>query len=303
MASVNLFGRAFQLIIGIPPSNTPNAATLQSIVTSAAYKDGQQGLDISGFDVEFSITRTLKPEPPSAQIKVYNLSKDNQKLLGSKKSLVVQLQAGYQGSTTLVYFGTVASAWTQRVDADEVTHLESGDGEAQFGLARLNHTTSKQGAQVQIDVALQIIVTALGVNQGNLLSALPALRKAGIQTIPGAALAGSAAKRLTDLLLSAGFSWSIQAGALQILEIVSAINPTQAILCSPDTGMIDSPSVDSKGIVNAKMLIIPGLLPGVLVTFDTKFLTGTYKVQQTHHTGQTWGDEWYVAFSGVKYAP
>lgn len=306
MASINLFGRAYSLVLGIPPPNTPNVAALSRILTTAAYKDGAQGLDISGFDAEFSVTRSLKAEPPSAQIKVYNLSKDTQKEIGQHRPLVCQLQAGYQSAnTTMIYFGT-CSAWTKRGDGEEnvdmITTIESGDGEVQFASSRLNSNTSQQGALVPIATALNVIVEALGINPGNVQQAIPALNAAGVKSIPGGALYGSAAKRLTDLLRSVNFGWSIQDGAIQILAVSAAINASESILCSQDSGMVDSPSVDSKGIVTAKMLIVPDLLPGRLVTFDTLFLQGTYKVQQTRHFGSTFGDEWYIEFQGVKYA-
>ena len=299
----SLYDRRYNLTIGVPPSNAPNAAELASIVATAGYKSGAQGLDISGFDAEFDVKRSLKPEPPSATIRVYNLPKNVQLALSGSKALVVQLQAGYQGTTTLIYFATCSSAITQRVNGkDIVTTFESGDAEVQFATARLNAKTSQHKPTVPVGIALQSIVDALGVNQGNAFSVIGALENAGVKSVPGSALSGAASRRLTDLLASVGYGWSIQNGSLQILGVDATINAGQAIVLSESSGMIESPSVDTKGVLSAKALIIPGLLPGALVKVDGEFMQGTFRVYQTRHVGETAGKPWYVEIEGTKYA-
>ena len=301
---MRLFGRSYSLVLGVPPKNAPNAAVLETMISTAAYREGAQGLDVSGFDLDFEINRSLKAEPASAKLVCYGLSKDTQKKLGQSQSIVVQFSAGYEGATTLLYLGTCSSVWSERRDAEVLTHIESGDSERTFATARIHSTNAKAGPSVPIGVALQTIVDAMdGVGAGNLFSVLPALQAKGAPAIPGTALHGSATRRLTEILRAVGYGWSIQNGTIQILGVDEAVNAGQSIVCSAATGMIGSPSVDSKGVVSAKMLIIPGLLPGVLVTMDTEFLKGTYKVFQTKFSGSTFGSSspWYVEFNGKKY--
>ncbi len=302
MASVNLFGRAFNLVIGIPPANGPKGSVdIAETVMSAAYQDGAQGLDISGFDCHFDVFRTLKAQPPRCDVRIWNLSKDSQKAIQGRPFLVVQLQAGFQNALTTLYLGTVSSVWTERKEADMITHLESGHGGVQFATGRIHSKTALTGAKVPLSAAINTIVAALGINQGNLPSIVPALLAKGIKTVPGGMLAGSAARCLTDLLLSVGYQWSIQNGAIQVMANNTVLNPQVAIVCSESTGMVGSPSVDSKGVVHAKMLIVPGLVPGVLVDFRTEFLTGTYSVQQVKYVGETAGDAWFCEFKCLPY--
>lgn len=285
-----LFGRAFSLVIGIPNQPTSNV--------SAGFNDtNATGLDVSGFDCEFQIEKNLKPEPNTCSIKIYNLSKSHQQQLGGAKKLTVSLSAGYAGNTSLLYLGEVRAAWTVKDDVDSVTTIESGDGDTAMRGARITQTL---GAKVPIATAMSAVAQALGLGQGNIGTATAQLENAGITSLNGGALTGSAAHRMTDFCRSAGLEWSIQNGAIQILNIGKAIS-AQAFEISSSTGMIDSPTVDNKGVVSAKTLIIPGLLPGILVTFNTLYLTGGYRVERCKWSGQTMGDDWFCEFEAKKY--
>jgi len=285
-----LFARAFVLNVGIP--NNPS----QSIKVDFTEKNAH-GLDVGGLDVEFQVEKTLKPEPNTCDVRIYNLSKTNQQQMGAAQKLTVRLEAGYQGATSQLYFGEVRQAWTTREGPDWITHLESGDSEKAQATARINHTF---GPKVPTSTALQQIVQALGLGQGNLSVALGALASKGVVSINGAALTGNAARRMTDFCRSAQLEWSVQDGAVQILDLGKVKNQT-ATLVDADHGMIESPSVDSAGIVSASMLINPGIFPGALVKFDSLFVKGGYRVQRCKWTGQTWGTEWKVDFQAKKY--
>ncbi len=304
MSQSKLFGRSFSLTVGPPQSPTDPNITSQAVkdVINAAFNESS-GTDISGFDVAFNVEKNLKPEPNTCSIQVYNLAESTRKAMSGSQSLSVKLEAGYQSATTLLYLGTVRSAWSTREGADIVTHLESGDSEQQFRTARLNINNAGKGAKVPIGQFLKAIIDSLGVLPGNLSQAIPLLFDKGLNTINGGALAGCASRRLTDLMRSIGFSWSIQNGAIQILDINSVLNGAEAIVISAATGMLGSPTVDNKGVVSAETLIIPGLLPGVLVNFDSEFLSGAYKVQQTNISGETWGTNWSTRFTCTKYKP
>ena len=122
-----LYGRKVELVV-----SAPNAPPL----VKAAWND-TPGVDLSGLDIDFSVERTLKPEPNNASIRVYNLSDATRKAVSGAKTLNVSLAAGYQSGVEQIYFGQVRAAWTERQGPDFITHFESGDGE-QAKLARLN---------------------------------------------------------------------------------------------------------------------------------------------------------------------
>lgn len=289
LQEAKLFGRAFKLVVGVPDN--------PDIKVEAEF-DGSdtRGLDVSGFDIDFTIEKTLKPEPNTCDIKVYNLSEVNRKILSGSK-LTVKLEAGYKGATSLLYFGEVRAAWTDRQGPDFITHLESGDGEKEIAKSRINVA---RGAKVPIFSALSSIVEAIGVGQGNVGAIESVLLSRGIASINGGSLTGSAASRLTDLCRSAGLEWSIQNGAIQILDIGKTIS-TQALTISSDTGMIESPTVDSGGILSVTTLIIPGLQPGVLVNMDSLFYKGGYRIERCKWAGQIYGNNWQCSWEAKKY--
>lgn len=281
-----LYGRKVELVV-----SAPNAPPL----VKAAWND-TPGVDLSGLDIDFSVERTLKPEPNNASIRVYNLSDATRKAVSGAKTLNVSLAAGYQSGVEQIYFGQVRAAWTERQGPDFITHFESGDGE-QAKLARLN---TGVGGRVPIGTALSMIVQALGLGPGNVAKVQSALAKTGVTAINGGALTGNASRRMTDFCRSAGLEWSIQNGVIQILEQGSLLSPS-AVLVSTATGMIESPTVDSKGIVTATMLITQGLVPGCLVSIDSLFFQGGYRVQRCRWQASTSGTEWNVTFDGKKY--
>lgn len=288
--SVKLYSRAVTLTIGVV--DNPDIS-----IEATFNKENLDGFDPSGLDIEFTIERTLKPEPNTCNIVVYNLNEDSRKLLSGAKKLTIKLEAGYQGGTSLLYLGEVRAAWTSRNGPDFLTHLESGDGEKEVQKSRIN---ASYGAKVPMYAAVSAIVKALGVGAGNSTTISSLLASKGIANIGGGALTGSAAQRLTDICRSAQLEWSIQHGNIQILDIGQTISK-QAIQVSADTGMIESPTVDCDGVLSFSTLIIPGMNPGVLVNMNSLFVNGGYRVERCKWHGQIFGNDWQVDCEAKKY--
>ena len=299
-----LFGRSLSLIIGVPPPGTPDLATLNRVLLNGAYGTKAVGYDFSGQDIAFEISKTLKAEPNKATFKIYNLAPTSISMLANSGPLVVKFDVGYQGQTSTVYQGTVRSAWTNQIDDKSFeTTIETGDSELNFQTARISYNQGPKSPTIPIELALEALVTQLGVGDGNLQSAVPAFKSSGLKQVNSSGLHGNVAQRLTDLCRSIGFSWSVQNGAIQILPIAGALNSALAVVLDSDHGMIGSPTVDSKGYLSGQCLIQPGVLPGSIVQVNAKFAKGAYKVQTTKHHGSTFSkDEWYIDFTGTKYA-
>jgi hypothetical protein len=105
---------------------------------------------------------------------------------------------------------------------------------------------------------------------------------------------------LTALTRSAGLEWSIQDGNLQLLDRGKALAGTSLLLNS-DTGLLDSPTVDNEGVLTAKMLMIPGVRCGGLVTIDAKRIKGTYRIEKATWSGDTSSTDWYVEINAKRY--
>lgn len=299
---IPLFDRRMNLVIGFPASPTQNIKV--PFNTSNAL-----GRDLSGFDVDFTVEKSLKAtEPNTCLIEIFNLNPDSRQSLSGAGKLTVKLDAGYKDQVGQIFFAEAHAAWTTRKDANYVTRIESADTIARpTGIKNskkaqpgsIGNVTKTFGAYVPVKQAFDAIVEQLGVDRGNLTQAMAGAAQISVRT---AALIGNAGDRMTDLCRSAGLEWSIQDGVLQILNIGQALSSTKAIEISADTGMIDSPSVDSQGVVQVKTLLIPGLQPGALVSIDSLFVQkGGYRIEKIRYQGSTYDQAWWAEMDCVKY--
>lgn len=257
----------------------------------------------------FKVTKHLKPDPNTIELKIYNLTEDHRKALENIPARpdnvtlaklvsdltapnMVRLEAGYEDGMSQIYLGEVRAAHSAQEGADVVTMVTSGDGEKDVQVQRINVPL---GVGTPVDTALRAIVTALGCGEGNLEKVIGSIKLSGAAEMfpAGGVLYGSAADELDAFCKAANLDWSIQEGKLLLLDRGKAQAGT-ALVLSSNTGLIESPTVDSKGIVTAKTLMIPDMYPGRAVVFDAKSLKGGYRVEECSYQGDTHGREWYI---------
>ena len=87
---------------------------------------------------------------------------------------------------------------------------------------------------------------------------------------------------------------------MQIIDKTKPL-PGLAFELTPDSGLVGAPSVDSKGVVNAQTLLIPGLRPGSLCVFKSRSINGGYRIRKITYTGEFAGKEWYATLECTKY--
>lgn len=303
MADVTLFRRRCRVVV-------------DTIEVVPLEKDPSKALT-----VRFVVHKSLTPEPNKAEVHIFNLNPNNRAQLANKRvepaSLVafanggsgpiktiardipVLIEAGYQEGSSCIFLGNLRSVQSVREGADIITSLSSGDGEASCANARINKSFRKGSSVKEI---LEAIALVLGVEEGNLADAVKQFKSSGAVDIfaNGAVLSGNAAAEMTAICRSIGFTWSIQDGKLQLLPLREALKG-EAILLTPETGLIDSPTVDNKGVLRARMLMAPDVFPGRLVTVKTFSYNGTFRVENTTHTGDTSGNEWFVDIEAKAY--
>lgn len=254
-----------------------------------------------GLDVAFEVERTLRRHPNKAQIRIWNLSASHRAQLEQLGSVRVRLRAGYQDGFAEIFNGDLRRAQSERDGADIVTTISGGDGE----LATRRGTVNRSFASpVNFDHVLQHLVDAIGVGVGNALSALTgtSLDQAGSESRgAGVVLSGRADDELDGLLTSAGLEWSIQDGALQVLPRGRALDGT-AVRLAPDTGLIESPSVSTKGVLTARALLMPDLVPGRKVQIDATTVSGFFRMKKGTYVGDTASDDWSIGLEGEPLA-
>lgn len=258
------------------------------------------GLD--GLDVAFEVEKDLTGKPNTAKVSVWNISDTNRAALsaraakktsgGKPQGVRVRIDAGYQDNVHRVYEGDLRHIYHERNEADVITHVETGDGEYYVARSKIfkAYAPGTPVADVIIDVARSI-----GVGDGNLLKAVVAasLTNYGTTFTQGTAVAGKAMRELNRLTKSVGLEWSIQDGTLQLVGSGKSLDG-EAVLLRADTGMVGSPTVDQKGTVSVKTLMIPNMFPGRKVKLDAAELQGFYRIIKTKHSGDTFGTPWYV---------
>lgn len=256
--------------------------------------------DVTGLRVQFTAKKTLKAEPNSCNIKIYNLSNDTRKKIeGTKEGIPVSLHAGYRDRMSQIYFGQVTAVQTTVDGPDRITEISTGDGAKAIAQARISVPI---GPKQNAGAALDALAKALGVGAGNLAEAKGKLASKGIAYFSprGTVLSGNVARELTDFCESADLEWSVQDGKLQILDKGKALDG-QAVSISSSTGLTDSPTVDGKGIVSFTCLIIPELRPGRKVSLETEFFKGGFRLTETEHHGDTYGKDWHIKCKAEKY--
>lgn len=263
-------------------------------------------LELPGFDVEFEVTKTLKPEPNTCELRVYNLSEDHiaqleelrprEKL--ATRGIPCRIEAGYASGTSLIWLGDLRTVETVYESPNWVTRVASGDGEKGWQNAR-QHVS--YGPRTPLDTALRAMVRALGIGEGNLSKFVARLKQAGVANFPhGTVISGATSREMRDFARSAGLEFSIQDGALQLTDVGRALD-LEAILLSPSTGLVGSPSVDSQGVLSCECLMIPGVVPGRLVVMDATRVKGNYRITRATWKGSTGGDDWGISIEAKRY--
>ena len=252
-------------------------------------------LDVSDLDLGFTVERSTRREPNTAEIRIWNLSRDSRALVEDTPNARVVLRAGYaeDGDPPPVLFvGDKRRAWTERDGPDFVTIVQSRDGGRAYNQARISRSYAP-GTPVRS--VLVDVVEAMGIGRGNLdeFSSAYALRNGADSFPDGFVASGPVRNVLDDLVRGAGLRWSVQNGALQLQRRGTPLQ-TRAVLLSHETGLVESPTRDEHGTVTALCLIQPGLDPGRRVVLESDVISGGFEIRKVSYTGETRGNDWHA---------
>jgi hypothetical protein len=88
-------------------------------------------------------------------------------------------------------------------------------------------------------------------------------------------------------------SWSVQNGNLVIRPLVRT-SVVEALVLSADTNLVGSPSQEERHKVACECLMIAGVEPGQLVRLESRFITGTYEIEECEYRGESAGKAWTI---------
>lgn len=264
-------------------------ATLTAGILKLKTRD-PQGEDLSPrLRFAFKVVKSLTADCNTAEITIYNLSRDHRAAL-QEKDLPFQLEVGYVGALHQAFKGSLAFVQSTQDGRDWITKLQAGDGIAKMKKARVNISLRGPATMQQ---ALQAVAGALGLAPGNLAAQGNGKRPSLTQFVHGLALSGKASHHLDKLAKTAGLQFSVQDEALLLLADGEVLPGAQVVL-RPGTGLIGSPMAGEKGVVKVRSLLQPGLEPGKGVRVQSAQVKGTYRVEKGTYTGDTFGNDWYA---------
>lgn len=278
------------------------------------WKVSLADFSFDGLDCDFSIEKSLQPEPNSCSLTVFNLSERHRKQLeelnlydprkgsrapggGAQSAKTIRagrirttIEAGYEEGTSLLFQGDLRLAVSSKSGGDWVTRIEGEDGGRSVLAARVSHSFPPGTPLVAV---VRTCATAMGLGVGNLQEVLPQLASTVFTT--GTVLDGAAASELKRVLRRHRVTYSVQNGGLQFLVVGKGRKDSliSVPVLSYSTGLIGSPKRDATGEIEVQSLLIPGIAPGNYVTLATQQYAGLYRVEAVKHEGSTSGQAWY----------
>lgn len=256
----------------------------------------------TGLALSFDVDRSLKSSPNTCELKIINLAPEHRKQIlargakkqgGSGAGIRVRIDAGYVGETPRIFEGDLHFAHEEIEGTEVILSVSSGDGIKAIKAARVSKSF---GPGTAVEDVIREVGLALGVGKGNLLEKIrgAVLQGWGNSFTQGTVIYGNAVKEMNRLTKSAGLEWSIQDGQLQLIETAEALSGT-AVVINRFTGLEGSPNIDQKGIVSAKLRMIPGIIPGRKIRLESNAITGIFRVERAKYTGDTHGEEWGIS--------
>ncbi len=255
-------------------------------------------LTVNDLRLKFQCERSIGSNPNQGTLEIYNLSERSRNFANvppekpgveTAKGLYVELSAGYQNFTRMILAGNATGG--SAYEAPEwVTRINLVDG----GTALRSSTIQKSyGAGFSMNRVIMDVVESFHLPIGYVK---PIITADVVRN--GLTLDGNNKKVLDDFAATYGFRWSVQNGAINLVDKNSGL-PQPAVNLSPQTGLLGSPVRTDKGI-NFKCLLIPLIVPGgKVVLSNNSVYNGGLIVQKASYAGDTHGSEWTIDVEAI----
>ncbi len=253
---------------------------------------GDMGFKIKDLHVAFSCEKTEDNTLNNIKIQVWNLNDVHKKML-EQKDCAIELKAGYRGSVKTLFKGYVTYVEGEKDGADYKTSIEAADGRKEVRDTQVSSSFSGSTSSKNLidDLAGEMN--------------LPVSYGADVKHIDfpnGYNYIGNASDSLDQICESAGLSWSIQDGELQIKKDKGTMNKFGFRLSS-ETGLISIPkklkksgeNSDSKADENGyevTFFMNTDIKISDYVFLDSKEVRGYFRVSELSISGDNWSGDW-----------
>jgi hypothetical protein len=256
------------------------------------------GEKVFGVRLQFTVEKdTAGMVANKSTIKAFNLSQASRDYIEQKDSSGpkrVTLAVGYEEGQSVLFYGDIYYAFTERNGADILTNIVLGSGMAWAQSA----TIGISGALTDLQVWERIKQTLVGYGlaAGFIDNATLASFAAG--SYPrGFHYEGTVKGLLVILTSRYDLNWSVDNGALHIYR-GDRYQDGAEILLSKDTGMLGFPSKVRDQEFKVKALLNPQIVPGKKVVVESSSLKqpAEMRVLKVIHQGDSLEGDWYSEF-------
>lgn len=277
------------------------------LIVSETNESGlNQALLIDQLQVEFDISKDTSSKMNESTIRVFNLSESSRNLIKSyeKNNGFVKLSAGYEDTgISQLFVGNIIRLTSYKQGTDIVTEITCSDGYASVKDSITNRRFPEK-------VSLRTIITTIGSEDMG-LSIGELIGKNLDKTYErGVTVEGNSYNHIKKVATEHKLELSIQNNTLTVIP-TQGTSQRSAINLSPATGIIGSPQFEGqkagettdtknpKSGIKLNHILIPAVFPGRIINVESKFASGSYKVEKVGHKGSFRGDEWQTSIEGV----
>lgn len=273
-----------------------------SLVVGDYKNDPDNAILIDNLQITFEVSKSSsnKDKTNSCTIEIYNLD-DNAIALLDKEFVAAEFSAGYYNTNIKRLFaGEIAQVTTRQSGQDLITQILMGAGYSALNFTQLSGQLPPGTKKKDVVEAIRKKIT--GINKG-LYSGL----NCNNSVVSGYPLTGTPKAALDKLCHDGEMEYTIDNNTLYLMDRGRSYQSTtdQAIVVSPDTGLIDlAYKVSGQGIVKkpdpAKVAGIQfqanlnaDFYAGSIIKIEQgNSLDGFYKIESVRHTGSWRGGGW-----------
>ena len=246
-----------------------------------------------GLDMTFNVVSSLRPEPNTAELSIWNLNEDSRAAV-VKKAIPVIIEAGYDKTPGEIFKGYLRDGVNENRGVDWVTTLISGDGDEAWRDSRVAESFAKG---TKIDDVIKTLFTRLGptVNAQNAIDAVKKgkFREALTEFTKGTVLYGKTVEELDKLIKSKKMQWFIEGGQVQVIDRDAFVSGP-AFKLTHNTGLVGSPQVGEGTTVKITSLLQPTYRLGRALVLDSDTAKGTFRIEKLTHNGDTASQNFYT---------
>lgn len=234
---------------------------------------GGQGIDLSQMHIQFHVFAPDADAPPTAYIRVWNLSRETANRV-QKEFDHVSLQAGYD-EPGIIFDGTVVQVKKGAQNAiDRYVDIMASDLDDFYNFTLVSKTLA---AGSTVRDRLDAVVAA-GATGGAVLGSVPESLGTGGTLPRGKVLFGMAREQMNNISRTTNASWFVQNGKVNLVKNTGYL-PGDIVVLNSQTGMLGIPEATNAGI-EIKSLLNSKLRVGCRVQIDNESITTTNVKQQ-----------------------